>query len=151
MKIKIYYFGKANEISDWEQTHLQRIGFRCSVETIALSQAGLKDKTLNLDKEATVLLKKIDPQDYLIVLDETGKNLDSVQIAQKFESAFETHGTICLAIGGAFGIAPEIIERANLKLSFGKAVWTRNLIRLMLLEQVYRALEIKAGTNFHKE
>lgn len=150
MKIKIYYFGKANEISDWEKTHLQRIGFRCSVETIALGQAGLKDKTLNLEKEGQALLKKIDPQDFFIVLDEMGKNLDSVQISEKLESAFVTHGTVCIAIGGAFGLDSSVIARANLKLSFGKAVWTRNLVRLMLLEQVYRALEIKAGSNFHK-
>jgi 23S rRNA (pseudouridine1915-N3)-methyltransferase len=150
MKIKIYYFGKANEISDWEKTHLQRIGFRCAVETIALSQAGLKDKTLNLEKEGQALLKKIDPQDFFIVLDETGKNLDSVQISEKISSAFETHGTVCVAIGGAFGLDPSVIARANLKLSFGKAVWTRNLVRLMLLEQVYRSLEINAGSNFHK-
>jgi 23S rRNA (pseudouridine1915-N3)-methyltransferase len=120
------------------------------VETIALSQAGLKDKTLNLEKEGQALLKKIDPQDFLMVLDERGKNLESVQIAEKFSGAFETHGTICIAIGGAFGLDPLVLERANLKISFGKAVWTRNLVRLMLLEQVYRALEINAGSNFHK-
>ena len=86
----------------------------------------------------------------MVALAETGKNLDSVEISQKIESAFETHGTVVFIIGGAFGLAPEVLNRANLKLSFGKAVWTRNLVRLMLLEQVYRSLEISAGSNFHK-
>ncbi|NCP67741.1 23S rRNA (pseudouridine(1915)-N(3))-methyltransferase RlmH [Candidatus Peregrinibacteria bacterium] len=150
MKIKIYYFGKANEITSWEETYLQRIGFRASVETIPLSQAGLKDKTLNLAKEGALVLKKIDPQDFVIVLDENGKNLDSESISGKMEQAFVTHGTIVFIIGGAFGLDLKILERANLSLSFGKAVWTRNLVRLMLLEQIYRALEISAGSNFHK-
>ncbi len=150
MKIKIYFFGKGNEITEWEKTHLQRIGYRVPIETLALSQAGLKDKALNLNKEGALLLKKIDPQDFVVALAETGKNLDSVEISQKIESAFETHGTVVFIIGGAFGLAPEVLNRANLKLSFGKAVWTRNLVRLMLLEQVYRSLEISAGSNFHK-
>jgi 23S rRNA (pseudouridine1915-N3)-methyltransferase len=151
MKIKIYYFGKSNEISEWEQTLIQRIGYRCSVEMIALSQAGLKDKTLNLEKEGASLLKKIEPQAFVIALDERGNDLTSKALASKVQSAFESHGTVIFIIGGAFGLASEVLQRANLKLSFGKAVWTRSLVRLMLLEQTYRALEINAGSNFHKE
>ena len=150
MKIKIFYFGKPNEITEWEQTHLKRIGFRCAVETIALNQAGRQDKTQNLDVEGALLLKKISGQDFVIALDETGQNLTSEAIAEQMGKAFETHGTICFVIGGAYGLSSALLNRSNLKLSFGKAVWTRNLVRLMLLEQVYRALEIKAGSNFHK-
>lgn len=150
MKIKICYFGKPNEITDWERTYLQRIGFRCAVETIALPQAGLKDKAKNLAKEGAALLKKIQPQEFVVVLDERGKNLTSEKLSDNLQRAFESHGTIVFVIGGAFGLSPEILERANLKLSFGAAVWTRNLVRLMLSEQIYRALEIKTGSNFHK-
>lgn len=151
MKIKIYFFGKANEITAWEKKYLQRLRHRCSVETIALGQAGLRDKNLNQAKEAETLLKKIDPQDFLVVLDEHGQNLDSIEISVVFQRAFETHGTLCLTVGGAYGFDKTVLERANLKLSFGKPVWTRNLVRLMLLEQAYRALEIQFGSNFHKD
>ncbi len=151
MKIKIYFFGKANEITAWEEKHLSRIKFRCPVEIIALTQAGLKDKSLNADNEAAALLKKLDPLDFVIALDERGKDLTSETLAQTIQQAFETHGTVCFVIGGAFGLSPAILQRANLSVSFGKAVWTRNLVRLMLCEQVYRALEIQAGSNFHKK
>lgn len=150
MKIKIYYFGKQSEVSVWEQIYLQRIGHRVEIETVALPQAGLREEIRNKEKEADVLLKKIDSQEFVVVLDEMGKNLDSVSISNTLSQAFETHGNILFIIGGAFGLAPQVLERANLKLSFGKAVWTRNLVRLMLFEQVYRALEIRAGSNFHK-
>jgi len=150
MKIKICYFGKPNEITDWEQTYLQRIGFRCAVETIALPQAGLKDKAKNLAKEGSALLKKIQPQAFVVALDERGKDLTSEKLSEYLEQAFELHGTVVFVIGGAFGLSAEVLERANLKLSFGSVVWTRNLVRLMLSEQIYRVLEIKAGSNFHK-
>lgn len=115
-----------------------------------LPQAGLKDKAKNLAKEGAALLKKIQPQAFVVALDERGKDLTSEKLSVYLQRAFESHGTIVFVIGGAFGLSPEILERANLKLSFGAAVWTRNLVRLMLSEQIYRALEIKAGSNFHK-
>lgn len=150
MKIKIYFFGKPNEITEWEQTYLKRISFRAQIEIIALSQAGLKDETKNKAKEAEDLLKRIDNRDYVVVLDEHGKNMESSKFSRHLKTQLVEHGRVVLIIGGAFGLDPQIIERANFKLSFGQMVWTRNLVRLMLLEQLYRALEIDGGGNFHK-
>lgn len=150
MKIKIYFFGKPREITEWEQKYVQRIGYRASLELLALPQAGLRDELKNKEKEAESLLKKIDPQDYVMVLDERGKNFSSTEFSRQLKQGLVGHGTVVLVVGGAYGLGGEILERANLKISFGKAVWTRNLVRLMLLEQVYRALEIDGGGNFHK-
>ena len=150
MKLKIYFFGKPNEITDWEQKHIQRIGYRAQIEVVALAQAGLRDSAKNKAKEAESLLKKIDAQDFVIALDEHGKDLTSVQFSQKLKTALVDHGTVVLIVGGAYGLDASILSRANLKLAFGQAVWTRNLVRLMLLEQLYRALEIDGGGNFHK-
>lgn len=150
MKLKVYFFGKANEVTDWEQKYVKRIGFRSDVELVALPQAGLRDEAKNKAKEADAFLKKIENRDFVVVLDEHGKNLDSVQFSAQLKSALVEHSTVIFVVGGAYGLDNRILERANLKLSFGKAVWTRNLVRLMLLEQLYRALEIDGGSHFHK-
>lgn len=150
MKIKIYFFGKSGEVSDWEQKYLKRIGFRAAVELVALPQAGLRDELKNKTKEAEAFLKKVEPRDFVIVLDEHGQNLDSVSFSRQLKDKLVEHGTVVLVIGGAYGLETSVLERANAKIAFGKAVWTRNLVRLMLLEQVYRALEIDGGSQFHK-
>ena len=150
MKIKIYFFGKANEIIDWEETYIKRIKHRVDLEVMALPQAGLKEVGKTKEKEAENLLKKIKPQDFVITLDERGQSLDSVSFSKQLKAGLVQQGSIVLVIGGAHGLSPLVLNRANLKLAFGRMVWTRNLVRLMLLEQLYRALEIDAGTNFHK-
>lgn len=150
MKIKIYFFGKPNEITAWEETYVKRIGHRASLELVALPQAGLKDPVKTKIKEAENLLKKINPTDFLMVLDERGQGLDSVKFSEALKTNLVQHGTVVLAVGGAHGFDQAVLDRANLKIAFGAMVWTRNLVRLMLLEQVYRALDIDAGGHFHK-
>jgi len=150
MKIKVYFFGKPNEVTPQEQKHLERISYRAKVELIAFPQAGLKDGAKNKTKEAEALFKKLDNKDFLIVLDERGKSLDSMQFSSQLKAHLVEHSTVCLVIGGAFGLDDSVLKRANMQMSFGAMVWTRNLVRLMLLEQLYRALEIDGGGNFHK-
>ena len=150
MKIKIYFFGKSGEVTGWEQKYLKRIGFRAQVELVALPQAGLRDEIKNKAKEAEVFLKKVEPRDFVFVLDEHGKDLDSVAFSCQLKNKLVEHSTVVLVIGGAYGLDKSILDRANAKIAFGSLVWTRNLVRLMLLEQVYRALEIDGGSQFHK-
>lgn len=150
MKLKIYFFGKQNEVTAWEQTHLKRIGFRAKIEVIALSQAGITDARKAKAKEAQLFLSKIENRDFVVALDENGQSFDSVQFSGWLKDRLVDQGEIIFVIGGAHGLGAEILERANAKLQLGKMVWTRNLVRLMLLEQLYRALEIDGGSNFHK-
>lgn len=151
MKLKLYYFGKPREIKPAEQELIRRIGFRAEIELISLSQAGIKTSPEKIKQlEAEKLLAKITDTEFLIALDERGKQYDSPTFANWLKKQFVTHGTISLVIGGAYGLDRLVLERANSKLSFGSMVWTRNLVRHMTLEQLYRALEIDGGGNFHK-
>lgn len=150
MKIKIYFFGKKNEITDWEQEYLRRINFRCKCEAIPLNQAGIKDSKVAKEKEAELLLNKISDQSFVIALDEKGKEFDSVNFSKWTKKQLETFGEIIFVIGGAHGLHRKVLDRANSKVCFGRMVWTRNLVRLMVLEQIYRAMEIDGGSNFHK-
>ena len=151
MKIKIYFFGKDREVSDWEKTYLKRINFRVPSVLIPLPPAGIKEAEPAQKKEADLFLAKLKPTDFLVAFDEHGEILDSPAFSKWMKVQFERSGEIILVIGGAHGLHPLVLDRANMKISFGKMVWTRNLVRLMALEQIYRALEIAGGSNFHKD
>ena len=150
MKLKLYFFGKKNEIMDREQEFLRRIGFRAKIEIIPLSQAGITDSNKAKEKEAISFLNKISDQDFIIAFDEHGQEFDSPDFSKWLKSKLVDFGEVIFVIGGAYGLHEKVLSRANAKIRFGKMVWTRNLFRLMALEQIYRALEIDGGSNFHK-
>ncbi len=150
MKIKLWFFGKKKEITDFEQEMAKRIGFRCDFEMISLDQAGISDASVAKRIEAEKLLSKISVQDFLVIFDERGVELDSIEFSKKLKNWIVARGTVHFVIGGAHGHDEKVRERADILLRFGKMVWTRNLFRQMACEQIYRAMEIDAGSNFHK-
>lgn len=148
--LKIYFFGKKNELLAWEKEYLKRINFRCKCELIPLNQAGIADIDKVKEVEAKNFLSKIDDKSFLIAFDENGIEKNSVDFAQWFERKREVFDEIIFVIGGAYGLDQSVLDRANVRLRFGRMVWSRNLFRLMALEQIYRALDIVNGGNFHK-
>jgi 23S rRNA (pseudouridine1915-N3)-methyltransferase len=85
------------------------------------------------------------------MLDEHGENLESAAFAALLRKwREEDHAAICFVIGGADGLAQSLRERAKLKLAFGSATWTHQLVRVMLLEQLYRVGTILAGHPYHR-
>lgn len=150
MKLKIYFFGKQNEPIDWEKKYLKRIGYRAQIELLALPQAGITDEKKAKIKEAENFLSKINDRDFVVALDERGESLDSLGFSTWLKDKLVDQGEVIFVIGGAHGLDSSILQRANVRVQFGQMIWTRNLVRLMLLEQLYRALEIDGGSNFHK-
>ena len=149
MKIKLSFFGKTSEVTEREKELLKRISFRCPAEMQAMPQAGVRRggcKTMEAEK----LLSKLDSSDFLVALDEKGQEMTSVEFSKKLKRWLTEHGTVHFVVGGAYGLSESVLKRANVTLSFGRMTWTRELARLMLCEQVYRAGEIDGGSNFHK-
>lgn len=101
--------------------------------------------------EADLLLKKIQPNDYLILLDEKGKAFTSLKYAQHFESLFLQQTHIVFVIGGAYGFHDEVYKRANDKLSLSQMTFSHQLIRLIFAEQLYRIFTIIKGEPYHHE
>lgn len=151
MKIKLYFFGKQNELTDREQELIKRISFRSKVEVIALSQAGIKEGDKAKEKETGIFLNKISDQSFVVAFDENGKEMDSQEFSKWLKDTLIERSEVVFVIGGTHGLSDDVLSRANLKLRCGKMVWTRNLFRNMALEQIYRALEIDGGGNFHKQ
>jgi 23S rRNA (pseudouridine1915-N3)-methyltransferase len=150
MKIKIYFFGKKNEITKLEQEYLKRINFKIKAEFVPLPQAGIKEAQKAKEVEGDFLINKISSTDFLIAFDEHGQEFNSIEFSKKLIKQIETFGDINFVIGGAHGLSDKILKRANIKISFSKMVWTRNLFRLMTTEQIYRAIDLANNGNFHK-
>jgi len=150
MKIKLWFFGKKNEITDFEREMSRRIGFRADFEMIPLPQAGIVDANVAKRAESEKFLSKISDQDFVVAFDEHGSRMDSVKFATQLKNWLVDCGTVHFVIGGAHGLDEKMWERADEKVSFGKMVWTRNLVRSMACEQLYRAMEIDGGSHFHK-
>lgn len=125
-----------------------------TVKTVFLkSSDGNLDKHIIQKKEAQELIKHLSKSDYVILLDEKGSIMDSVEFAQFLNHTLETFPSqkICFIVGGAFGFSDEIYQRAQHKISFSKMTFSHQLIRLMLAEQLYRAFTIIHGEAYHHE
>ncbi len=105
----------------------------------------------NIDENQKIL-EKIDPDAFVVVMDERGGGLRSLDFAQTMQTV-EDNGSdkMQFIIGGADGLSEEMRDRANLLLSFGQQTWPHMLARVMLLEQIYRAQQILAGHPYHRE
>lgn len=102
-------------------------------------------------EEARAILAALDGGARLVVLDENGKNLTSPAFSQKLES-WKDEGVpeVVFAIGGADGHGQEVLARADLKLALGAMTWPHQIARILLAEQVYRAMTIQTGHPYHR-
>jgi len=104
------------------------------------------------DLESQTLLSKINKDDFLMLLDETGKQLTSVELANFISKQTITNNrSIIFLIGGAYGVSNEIKQRANFTWSLSKLVFPHMLVRLILAEQVYRACTILRNEKYHHQ
>ena len=103
------------------------------------------------DKEAERLLNRLRPATFLIALDVKGKMHSSEEMAEVFNKlALEGKGDITFAIGGSLGLSEKVLERAGLRLSFSKLTFPHQLMRVVLLEQIFRWFKIARGEPYHK-
>ena len=101
-------------------------------------------------KEGEAILARIRDGDVVVCLCIEGKQMDSVQLSEKLTELIDTGRRVVFVIGGSLGLSPEVVRRAQLRLSFSPMTFPHQLARIMLLEQTYRALKIAAGERYHK-
>lgn len=100
-------------------------------------------------EESERILSKVEARDYLVLLDERGKNIDSPALARTLQQPLDTSRNITVVIGGAYGVDPSVHARADFIWSLSKLVFPHQLVRLILAEQLYRAQEIAGGRPYH--
>jgi len=139
-KLTILTVGKAKE--PWLQIGLEEYTMRLK---------GAIEIHWRLAKDEKTLAEWLSEEPYFIALDPKGKLLDSVAFSAFFFRELEHRGCrLTLAIGGAEGFSPEVKSKASHLISFSPLTFTHQITRLILLEQLYRALEIRRGSPYHK-
>lgn len=110
-------------------------------------------KVLNdmvMEKEGKALLSRIKPMDKVVALCINGKQLSSEDLAGETQKWAQEGKRVVFVIGGSLGLSPAVTDRADYKLSFSKMTFPHPLMRVILLEQLYRAARINAGERYHK-
>ena len=128
----------------------RRLGFR-GLEVCELPESRAREATARIAEEAAAISAAIPPKSVLVALDERGDNIDSSTFARHLGRwRDEQVGNTIFSIGGADGLSPELRRMAQLRIAFGSATWPHQVVRVMLLEQIYRAATILAGHPYHR-
>jgi 23S rRNA (pseudouridine1915-N3)-methyltransferase len=128
----------------------RRIGFR-GMELIEIRESRASDAGKRMIEESIAIAQIFPEQAVTVLLDERGDNLDSAAIAALLRRwRDDGKPAAVFVIGGDDGLAPSLRDRAMLRLAFGAATWPHALVRVMLLEQIYRALTILSGHPYHR-
>lgn len=157
MTIEIWTLGKESksELSDAIQIFTKRLTHytKFSIETIDNSKINKQtSKELILDKESEIILNKLHQKDILITLDETGKELTSIQFSEKLNQWINISSTkIIFLIGGSYGISSKVHDRALFKFSLSQLTFPHQIVRLLFVEQLYRAFSILKNEKYHHE
>ena len=159
MNITLITVGKIKEkfYRDAIEEYQKRLSRYCKLEIIEVADEKTPDKSSeSLDnqikqKEAERILKYIKDDSYCIALAIEGKKLDSVFMARHLEQlGLSGKSNICFIIGGSLGLHQSVLQRADEKLSFSDMTFPHQLMRVILLEQVYRCYRIINGEPYHK-
>ena len=126
------------------------LGLR-EIEIVEIRESRAHDAERRRTEESIAIANVIPDRAIVAILDERGANLDSAGLAALLrEWRAEDRSAVCFVVGGADGLAQSLRDRAKLKLAFGAATWPHQLVRIMLLEQLYRAGTILAGHPYHR-
>lgn len=154
MKVEVWALGKTTEpyletgTAIFEKRLKNYLPFAFSI----LPNAKIKstDGAVLRQEEAKIVLSKLGADDFLVLLDERGQHFSSVELARWMEQQLAgSRRRLIFLIGGAFGFAPEVYARANAQLSLSRLTFSHQMVRLFLLEQLYRAMTILRNEPYH--
>jgi 23S rRNA (pseudouridine1915-N3)-methyltransferase len=128
----------------------RRLGFRDS-EVLEIAEGRARDASRRMAEEASAISAAIPEKSVVVALDQRGDNIDSEAFARHLGRWRDDQvANSIFIIGGADGLSPELRRMAKLRLAFGSATWPHQMVRVMLLEQLYRAATILAGHPYHR-
>ena len=127
----------------------RKLGFR-GLEIHEISESRARDAATRMAEEAAAIAALTPEKCLLVALDERGKSIDSAVFARHLGRFRDEAKDVIFVIGGADGLSPELRRKAKLTIAFGAATWPHQMVRVMLLEQIYRAATILAGHPYHR-
>lgn len=159
MKITVITVGKIKEkyLRDAIAEYSKRLSKYCKLEILEVADEKTPDNASAIveegirQKEGERILKLIKEDAYVITLEIGGKMLDSVEFSRKIETlGIQGKSHICFIIGGSIGLGQEVLKRSDYGLSFSKMTFPHQLMRVILLEQIYRGYRIMSNEPYHK-
>lgn len=158
ISVKLIAVGNLKEpyLRDAVAEYEKRLSGFCRFETVQLREERLPEDPsageirAALEKEGQRIEEQIPPRAYRIAMCVEGVSLSSEEFAAKLEKISDTCGEICFIIGSSFGLADTVKQKADLKLSVSRLTFPHQLMRVILMEAIYRAFHIQRGTRYHK-
>ncbi len=151
MKITILCVGKLKEkfYKDAVAEYAKRLLAYCSLQIIEVADEGHEE--LAVEKEGRRILAKLPEKAYVVALCIDGKEKDSLELARWMGGRMNQGDShLVFIIGGSYGLSPEVLEKAQERLSFSKLTFPHALMRVILTEQIYRSFRILKGEPYHK-
>lgn len=157
--IKVIGIGKIKEkaMKSLIDEYIKRLKAYTKIEVIEVNDEPTLDKNSDadnkrvLDVEAQRVLKHVKERDYMILLDLHGKMIDSVELANKMNQITTYQSSdITFVIGGSLGVGEELIKRSNFRWKMSDLTFTHQFVRVLILEQIYRAYKINNNETYHK-
>jgi len=155
LNLEFLFPGKTREVylAEGVDDFRKRLARYAEVEIKTLKDvrpAGKPDGQIKKE-EGEAILARLNPKALVIALDPGGRTLSSEELAGQI-GTWEAGGRhhLTFLVGGALGLSPEVLARADFRLSLSRLTFTHEMARLILLEQIYRAFNIRAGTGYHK-
>lgn len=145
MKIKIITVGKPNEtaVEQIINNYEKRLKRWTDLEWTFVRNAN------SVSDEGTSIIRKIKDRDFMILLDEKGFQFETSSISEKIDFSQVNNRPLAFVIGGSYGVSEEVKQRADMTWSFSQMVFPHQLMRILLVEQLYRALNYKNGGKYH--
>ena len=157
MKVTLVCVGKTDFsfVDEGEKLYSGRLGHYCKFSAVYIPQlkgVGSLTKEQIKEREGELILKMLPKgKRTVVLLDERGKELTSRELASKIEKAFETDNELFFVIGGAYGFSDAVYGVADKKLSLSRMTFSHQIVRLLFMEQLYRAFTIIKGEPYHHD
>jgi 23S rRNA (pseudouridine1915-N3)-methyltransferase len=156
MRITLLVVGKTtdNKLQSMIDDYQQRLKHYITFELLTIPElrnAKNMPQQEQKQREGELILKSVSPQDRMILLDEYGKQYRSIDFAQQLNTWFNSGQNIVFVIGGPYGFSNEVYARANFMLSLSQMTFSHQMIRLLFVEQLYRAFTILHNEPYHHE
>ena len=152
MPLHIIAIGKKHEswVAEGIERYQKRLKAPFLAEWVLMAHSSFDGLKARQD-ESERLLSRLSAYDFIILLDERGKQLDSPAFAQLLQTNLDRSQKVAIVIGGAYGVTDELRQKAQVVWSLSELVFPHQLVRLMLTEQLYRAQQITLGGSYHHE
>lgn len=154
MKIKLIVIGKTDEayLKEGIDKYIGRLKHYIQLELILINDIKLGKKSnveVQKELEGRAILEKIATNEVVILLDENGKEFNSVDFSNYIQKALNAGTNMAFVVGGPFGFSAAMYQRANTKIALSKLTFSHQMVRLFFVEQLYRAFTIISGEKYH--